>query len=182
MLKNNLATAYFAGGCFWCTESDLRKLDGVLDAVSGYAGGEGNPTYENHKGFREAVEISYDESKTTFKKLCQFFLDHIDPTDNGGQFFDRGESYKTAIYFQNDDEKKITEDLIHELSESKIFDKPIVVEVLPFEKFYKAEEYHQQYSSKNPGVYENYKRGSGRGEFQAQVCAIRDEKHINWRD
>lgn len=181
-MSNNGKSAYFAGGCFWCTESDLRKVDGVVDAVSGYAGSEGAPSYENHRGFREAVEISYDESKVTFKKLCQFFLDHIDPTDEGGQFFDRGESYKTAIYFQDEDEKRVAEGLIKELEESKIFDSSIAVQVLPFENFYKAEEYHQKYSSKNPAHYEAYKQGSGRGEFQAKVCAIRDEKRIAWRD
>jgi peptide methionine sulfoxide reductase msrA/msrB len=173
---------YVAGGCFWCVESDLRKVEGVIDAISGYAGKEGTPRYENHTGFREAVVISYDETKTSFKKLCQFFLDHIDPTDSGGQFFDRGESYKTAIYFQNDEEEKIAKALITELEEAKIFDEPIAVSVLPFEKFYKAEEYHQQYSLKNPGAYEAYKTGSGRGEFQAKVCAIRDEKKINWTE
>jgi methionine-S-sulfoxide reductase len=89
-MNNN---AIFAGGCFWCVEHDLREVDGVVDAISGYAGGEGSPTYENHKGFVEAVEVIYDPAKTSFKKLCQFFLDHIDPTDGGGQFFDRGDSY-----------------------------------------------------------------------------------------
>ncbi|HYC34739.1 MAG TPA: peptide-methionine (S)-S-oxide reductase MsrA, partial [Candidatus Paceibacterota bacterium] len=163
-----MKTAYFAGGCFWCTESDLRKERGVVNVVSGYAGPLGSPTYENHKGFREAVEVTYDEKETTYKKLCQFFLDHIDPTDSGGQFFDRGESYQTAIYFQNNEEKKVAENLIKELDESKIYESPVIVKILQFENFYKAEEYHQQYASKNPGHYEAYKRGSGREEFQAR--------------
>lgn len=172
--------AYFAGGCFWCTESDLRKLDGVTEATSGYAGGEGEPTYLNHNGFKEAVEIEYDDTKINFKKICQFFLDHIDPTDSEGQFFDRGESYKTAIYFQSKEEKEVAEALLKELDDSKIFDVPVTVQVLPFENFYRAEEYHQEYSLKNPMHYEAYKQGSGRGEFQAKVCAIRDERKINW--
>ncbi len=173
--------AYFAGGCFWCTESDLRKLDGVVDVFSGYAGPNGNPTYENHKGFREAVFVDYDENKISFRKITQFFLDHIDPTDGNGQFFDRGESYKTAIYFENESERNIALNLLKELEQSGIYNKPITVEVLPFEHFYKAEEYHQKYSSKNPSHYEAYKRGSGKEEFQARVCAIRDEKHIVWK-
>ena len=174
----------FAGGCFWCTESDLRKISGVSNAVSGYVGKlqDPAPTYENHKGYREAVLVSYDESKTSFKKLCQFFLDHIDPTDPGGQFYDRGESYRTAIYFSNDEEKEMAVSLIRELEESKIFNKPIAVEVLPKETFYKGEEYHQDYANKNPVRYELYKQGSGRVQFVNQVCQIRDEKKIHWKD
>lgn len=100
--------AIFAGGCFWCTESDLRKVEGVVDVISGYTGGDSeNPTYDNHSGHKEAVKVVYDSSKVTFKKLTQFFLDHIDPTDENGQFFDRGSSYKTAIFYKNDDEKQV---------------------------------------------------------------------------
>lgn len=179
MIKN----AIFAGGCFWCTESDLRKIDGVLDVVSGYSGeNEGNPTYENHEGYREAVLVTYDETKVSFKKLCQFFLDHIDPTDGGGQFYDRGESYKTAIYFENEEEKDIAGGLLVELGESGLFDKPIAVDVLPKGSFYKAEEYHQDYADKNPVRYELYKQGSGRVIFVNQVCQVREERKIHWRD
>lgn len=176
------ATAVFAGGCFWCVEHDLREVSGVLDAISGYAGNGENPTYENHNGFMEAVEVIYDGSRTTFKKLAQFFLEHIDPTDSGGQFFDRGKSYMTAIFCKNLEEQKIAEDLIKELEDSKIYDAPIAVKVLPEPKFYKAEEYHQRYAEKNPDHYEAYKNGSGRGEFVAKTCAIRDEKKIVWKD
>jgi methionine-S-sulfoxide reductase len=157
-------------------------MPGVLDAVSGYAGGEGNPSYENHKGFREAVLVTYDPSITSFKKICQFFLDHIDPTDAGGQFYDRGGSYETAIYYKNEDEKKIAEDLLIEIGESGIYDDPIAVKVLPEEKFHPAEEYHQKYASKNPDHYDAYRRGSGRAEFVGRVCMIRDEKKIQWKE
>jgi len=174
--------AVFAGGCFWCTEHDLLEVKGVFAAVSGYAGGEGNPSYENHKGFREAVLVEYDPEVTSFKKLCQFFLDHIDPTDAGGQFYDRGGSYETAIYYKGEDEKKIARDLLIELGESGIYDDPIMVKVLPEEKFYPAEEYHQKYASKNPDHYDAYSRGSGRAEFVGRVCMIRDEKKIQWKD
>lgn len=182
MENNFLKKAYFAGGCFWCVEHDLREVSGVVDVVSGYAGKEGNPTYENHKGFREAVEVVYDSEKTSFKKLCQVFIDHIDPTDGGGQFFDRGESYRTAIYFQNEEEKQIAESVILELKESKIYDEEISLDVLPLENFYKAEEEHQNYAVKNPDHYYAYRAGSGRGEFQAKTCIVRDQKKVFWKD
>jgi len=180
-MENKIAR--FAGGCFWCVEHDLREVFGVVDVISGYAGEMGgNPSYENHKGFIEAVEVIYDPLKTSFKKLVQFFLDHIDPTDEDGQFFDRGESYKTAIYYVNEEEKDIALALLKELEESGVYDKPIVVKALPETKFYKAEEYHQKYAEKNPIHYEAYKEGSGRSRFQAKVCNIRDEKRIIWKD
>lgn len=176
--------AYFAGGCFWCTESDLRKLQGVVDVLSGYIGSGESATYENHKGFREGVEVLYDETKLSYKKICQFFLDHIDPTDSDGQFFDRGESYKTAIFFGNEEEKNIALNLISELNDSGLYDDLVKVSVLPFESlnFIEAEDYHQKYAEKNPDHYYAYKNGSGRSEFQARVCAIRDEKKIDWKD
>ncbi len=175
--------AIFAGGCFWCTESDLRKVEGVVDVVSGYTGGDStNPTYNNHTGHKEAVKVVYDPAKITFKKLNQFFLDHIDPTDAGGQFFDRGSAYKTAIFYKNDEEKLVVESLLKELEDSKLYDKPIAVQALPETPFYTAEEYHQNYSSKNPSHYYAYKDGSGRTEFQAKVCTIREQKDIKWRD
>lgn len=175
--------AIYAGGCFWCTESDLRKVPGVVDVISGYTGGDSmNPTYENHTGHKEAVKVIYDASITNFKKLTQFFLDHIDPTDADGQFFDRGSSYKTAIFYKNDDEKLVADRLIKELEDSKLYDKPIAVQVLPENRFYTAEEYHQDYAKKNPAHYYAYKDGSGRTEFQAKVCTIRDQKGIQWRD
>ena len=138
MTEQSKKKAYLAGGCFWCTEADLRALPGVIAVTSGYAGGHvENPTYEQvcngDTGHREAVEVEYDPAHITFKKLCQFFLDHIDPTDAGGQFYDRGESYKTAIYYSDEEEKKVALELLLELGESEIYDKPIVVEVLPKE-------------------------------------------------
>jgi peptide methionine sulfoxide reductase msrA/msrB len=173
----------FAGGCFWCTESDLRKVEGVTDVISGYTGGESdNPTYENHTGHKEAVKVVYNSEKITFKKLSQFFLDHIDPTDAGGQFFDRGSSYKTAIYYKDEREKLVAESLIKELEDSKLYDNPITVQVLPEMPFYNAEEYHQDYAKKNPSHYYAYKDGSGRTEFQAKVCTIREQKGIRWKD
>lgn len=173
----------FAGGCFWCVEHDLYEAEGVVNVVSGYTGGESeNPTYENHAGHREAVLVEYDPNKTSFKKLTQFFLDHIDPTDIGGQFGDRGSSYKTAVYFNNAEEKNIAESLLKELDESHIYDKSHAVEVLEIKSFYKAEEYHQDYAKKNPTHYALYRKGSGREDFVNRTCAIREEKHVNWKD
>jgi len=182
----NTKTAVYAGGCFWCTESDLRKVPGVVDVISGYVGEarpDGSlPSYENHNGFREAVRVIYDPVATNFKKLTQFFLDHIDPTDAGGQFYDRGSSYKTAIYYQSPEEKTFAESLLKELDESAIYEKPAVVDLLPESSFFNAEEYHQKYAEKNPDHYSAYKKGSGRADFEAKTCSIRDQKGINWRD
>lgn len=187
---SNYQSAIYAGGCFWCTESDLRKVPGVVDVISGYtgevkSGAESSadaPTYENHKGFREAVKVIYDGAVTNFKKMTQFFLDHIDPTDDGGQFHDRGQSYKTAIYYKNEEEKVLAKNLLAELDESKIYEKPVAVDVLPEFPFFNAEDYHQNYAKKNPQHYYSYKDGSGRTEFQANVCAIRDQKGVQWKE
>lgn len=177
-------TAIFAGGCFWCVEHDLKALAGVINVVSGYSGGDtSNPSYSDHGNHRESVQVTYDPEKISYRKLCQFFLDHIDPTDADGQFFDRGESYKTAIYYKDDDEKVVAESLIHELDDSGLFaPEKIAVQVLPETKFYQAEDYHQDYAHKNPAHYENYAKGSGRVQFVANTCMVRDQKHIAWKD
>ena len=179
--------AIFAGGCFWCTEHDLREIPGVIDVVSGYTGdSKDTATYEQVASHtthhRESVEVTYDSEKTSFKKLVQFFLDHIDPTDAGGQFYDRGESYKTAIYFQNAEEEKIAQALVQELGESGLYDKSIVVDILPGVPFYKAEDYHQQYAEKNPAHYATYRKGSGKEDFINNICIIRDEKKMYWKE
>ncbi len=169
------------GGCFWCVEHDLKEAPGVLSVTSGYSGGESTaPTYENHSGHKEVVLVEYDDTVTTYKKLLQFFIDHIDPTDQGGQFADRGESYKTAIFFENDEEKVVAEGVIKELDESHVYTSPSAVQILERKPFYKAEEYHQGYADKNPAHYNAYRNGSGREGFVAKTCQIRDEKHINW--
>lgn len=172
-----------AGGCFWCVEHDLREAPGVLSVTSGYSGGDTeNPTYENHKGHREVVLVEYDDAKTSYKKLLQFFIDHIDPTDTGGQFADRGESYRTGIYYENETEKEIAEALLGELNASRVYDVPSEVDILPRKPFYKAEEYHQNYAEKNPTHYNLYRAGSGRADFVNKTCQIREEKNIPWKD
>ncbi len=172
-----------AGGCFWCVEHDLHEAEGVLLVTSGYSGGESDsPTYENHSGHREVVHVEYDSEKTSYKKVLQFFIDHIDPTDTGGQFGDRGESYKTAIYYENDEEKIIAEKVLEELNQSQVYDTPSTVDILPRMTFYKAEEYHQNYADKNPLHYSMYRTGSGREGFVSKTCQIREEKHISWSE
>ena len=176
-------TVIFAGGCFWCVEHDLHEALGVISVVSGYCGGTTtNPNYQNHEGHREAVEVTYDPSKTNFKKLTQFFLDHIDPTDPGGQFGDRGGSYQTAIFYSTPEEKEIASALLKEVDESHMYDRPTAVDLLEVKPFYKAEEYHQNYAEKNPEHYARYRKGSGREDFVNRTCAIREEKTIPWKE
>lgn len=172
-----------AGGCFWCVEHDLHEAPGVLSVTSGYSGGDTtSPTYENHSGHKEVVLVEYDDTQTSYKKLLQFFIDHIDPTDDGGQFGDRGSSYKSGIFFENEEERFIVESVVKELNESHVYDKPSMVEVLERKPFYKAEDYHQNYADKNPTHYALYRTGSGREGFINKTCQIREEKHIVWSD
>ncbi len=162
--------AYFAGGCFWCTESDLQKATGVVEVVSGYAGGViVNPTYSDvtseKSGHRETVEVYYDEKMTTYEKLVQYYLMHIDPTDDGGQFYDRGESYQSVIFYLSEEERLIAEKSLRELDEAKVFDAPVAVRVLPYKNFYTAETYHQNYAEDNTIKYCAYRESSGRDAF-----------------
>ena len=181
------STAVFAGGCFWCVEHDLREAPGVIDAVSGFTGDdEASATYmqvaSHVTKHREAVQVTYDPAKTNFTKLCQFFLDHIDPTDQNGQFHDRGESYKTAIYYKDTMEKKIAESLLQEVRDSGLYQKPIFVDVLASMPFYSAEEEQQNWAEKNPAHYASYRQGSGREDFVNRTCTIREEKKIDWKE
>jgi methionine-S-sulfoxide reductase len=181
-----------AGGCFWCVEHDLREAPGVSLVTSGYSGGDkegdsgsepaSSPTYENHTGHKEVVLVEYDEEKTTFKKLIQFFIDHIDPTDGAGQFGDRGDSYKTAIFYKDEEERLTAKLVLNELDESHVYDSPSKIELLPRKHFYPAEDYHQQYAEKNPLKYDLYRNGSGREAFVNKTCQIREEKKILWKE
>jgi methionine-S-sulfoxide reductase len=172
-----------AGGCFWCVEHDLREAEGVLEVISGYSGGENTtPTYESHTGHKEVVLVTYDNTKTSYKKILQYFIDHIDPTDEGGQFGDRGSSYTSAIYYQTQDEMIIAHAVLQELNDSHLYDGEAKVELLPRKEFYKAEEYHQNYADKNPLRYGLYRQGSGREAFVQKTCQIRDEKKMVWSE
>jgi len=157
-------TAIFAGGCFWCMESDYEKLPGVIEAVSGYSGGQTtNPTYKNHTktGFYEVVEITYDTGLLSYDDLLDYFWVHVDPTDDGGQFCDRGSSYRTAI-FARPDQIEAARKSKAEIVQTKPFTADIVTPVVEAEPFYRAEEYHQDYYQKNPAHYKRYRTGCRR--------------------
>jgi peptide methionine sulfoxide reductase msrA/msrB len=163
-------TAVFAGGCFWCTEADFEKVDGVIEAISGYTGGDlDNPTYKQvakgGTGHVEAVKVVYDPDKITYEQLLEVLWRHIDPTDGNGQFVDRGSQYRSAIFYANDEEKRLAEASKKKLEASGPFDEPIVTDILPLGRFYPAEEYHQDYYKKNSIRYRWYRYGSGRDQF-----------------
>lgn len=166
----NVEKATFAGGCFWCMVEPFDERPGIIEVLSGYTGGTvPNPTYEqvcsHTTGHVEAVQITYDPSLISYEELVDIFWRQIDPTDPGGQFYDRGSSYKTAIFYHNEAQRKIAEESKRQLEESGRFNKPIVTEILPAKPFYPAEEEHQYYYKKNRFHYERYKRGSGREAF-----------------
>jgi len=176
-----IALAYFAGGCFWCTEADFEKVPGVIEAISGYAGGHlEDPTYpevvKETTGHRETVEVRYDPTNVSYQELVKYFFAHIDPTDDGGQFIDRGESYTSAIFYRSDEERQIATDVIQNLEESGAYENPIVTALLPLNQFWIAEEYHQDYYKKNPVRYDYYRSGSGRDKRLAELCAFRAAK------
>lgn len=164
--------ATLAGGCFWCVEADLEKLPGVLKAVSGYTGGTGaNPTYETYagQGHVEAVQVFYDPGKISYDAILDVFWRHIDPTDPGGQFGDRGSYYRSVVFYHDEEQRRIAEKSREQLQKSGRFDKPVVTEILKFTKFYDAEEYHQDYYKKNPLRYQYYRHGSGRDQFLEKI-------------
>ncbi len=174
------ATATFAGGCFWCMESPFEKLDGVVDVVSGYAGGKkANPTYEEVSaggtGHVEAVQVTYDPTRIKYDELLRVFWKQIDPTDEGGQFVDRGKQYRSVIYYHGEEQRRLAEKSKAELEKSGRFTKPVVTEILPFKNFYPAEEYHQDYHRNNPMRYRYYRSGSGRDQFLLKIWD-RDKK------
>ncbi|MFP4467166.1 MAG: peptide-methionine (R)-S-oxide reductase MsrB [Candidatus Goldiibacteriota bacterium] len=167
--------AVFAGGCFWCMEKPYESYDGVISAVSGYTGGNvPNPSYEEvssgSTGHFEAVEITYDPAKISYEDLLEIFWRQIDPTDERGQFADKGSMYKTAIFYSNEKQKKAAERSRQKLSDSKRYgDKKIVTKILPAADFYEAEEYHQDYYKKNSFRYELYAKNSGREGFKEKT-------------
>ena len=167
-------TATFAGGCFWCMESPFEKLDGVLAAVSGYTGGQDPaPTYESvsagRTGHTEAVQISYDPTRVSYRQLLDVFWRNIDPTDAGGQFVDRGSHYRSGIFYHNESQRREAEASREFLAGSGRFDQPIVTEITAFDAFYPAEDYHQDYYKTNPNRYQRYLKGSGRDRFLNQT-------------
>lgn len=167
-------TATFAGGCFWCMQPPFEQVEGVVKVVAGYTGGKGQaPTYEDYaeKGHTEAVQVLYDPAKVSYQQLLDVFWRQINPTDPEGQFVDRGPQYRAAIYAHNAAQKKQAEASKAELNGSGRYDKPIVIKVLPFTVFYPAEEYHQDFHSKNPERYQSYRANAGRDAFLAKIWA-----------
>jgi peptide methionine sulfoxide reductase msrA/msrB len=168
--NKNLEAATFAGGCFWCVESDFENVDGVVEVISGYTGGNTeDPTYEEVSagvtGHFEAVQVFYDPTRITYKELLDVYWRHVDPTDPGGQFVDRGSQYRSAIFYHDEEQRKLAERSREELNRSERFEKPITTEILPFSRFYKAEDYHQDYYKTNPMRYQFYRLSSGRDQF-----------------
>ena len=161
-------TLVVAGGCFWCVESDFEKLPSVGDVRSGYSGGASdNPTYRNHADHLEVVEVPYDPSRTSYRELLVYFLRHIDPLDAGGQFCDRGHSYTTAIFYQNNSERAAVEAVLAD-AEAELGE-PLATVLLERQQFWLAEDYHQDYYKKNPIRYRYYRSGCGR---DARVKAV----------
>jgi peptide-methionine (S)-S-oxide reductase len=167
-------TAVLAGGCFWCIQPAFDKAPGVIKTIVGYSGGtEPNPTYElvtsERTKYRESIEITYDPGKISFEQLLDIYWKQINPTQSDGQFTDIGASYRAAIFYGNDEEKKIAAASKEKLSRSGTFDKPIVTEILPAMKFYAAEAYHQKYYQQNPDHFEAFEKGSGRVSFEKKT-------------
>ncbi len=172
--KTATATAYFAGGCFWCMVSPFDALDGIVEVRSGYMGGRlANPTYADVKsqtsGHYEAIRVRYDPDAVSYDTLLRAFWRQVDPTDDGGQFQDRGSSYRTAIFYVTDEQRVAAEASKKAMDESGRFPGPIVTPILPASTFYDAEEYHQDFYKKSPDEYHEDRAKSGRDEFIATV-------------
>lgn len=168
------AVAIFAGGCFWCVERDFDEVTGVLATTSGFTGGAlANPTYDDvaggDTGHVEAVRVTYDPKRVSYKELLEYYWRHIDPTDGRGQFCDRGSAYKPVIFVKGDEQRREAEASKKALAESGIFNRPIAVQIKDAAEFWQAEEEHQDYYKKNPIRYRYYRHGCGRDRRIAQV-------------
>lgn len=162
------ASAVFAGGCFWCVETDLEKAPGVINVVSGYSGGRTkNPTYKNYAsgGHREVVLVVYDPSEVTYAGLVEYLIKHIDPTNRRGQFNDRGVQYSPAVYYETEQEKEAAERVIAAIDDMRVYRGKVQVAVEERSEFWPAEEYHQDYHSKNSIKYNYFRYSSGRDAF-----------------
>jgi peptide methionine sulfoxide reductase msrA/msrB len=176
-----LERATFGGGCFWCMEKPFEEIDGVVSVIPGYTGGHReDPTYQEvssgETGHLEAVDIAFDPGKISYTELLELFWRQVDPTDPGGQFADRGDQYKTAIFYHSEEQMKAAQASKEKIDQSGIFDKPVVTEILQGTVFFPAEEYHQDYYKKNPVRYKLYRYGSGRDRFLKKVWSDTKEK------
>ena len=164
-----IGKAYFAGGCFWCMEEAFEKVEGVLAATSGYMGGTvANPSYEDvssgRTGHAESVEVVYDPAKVSYQKLLEAFWRNVDPITPNAQFCDHGSQYRSAIFYQTDEEKRASDTSKQAIEQSKRFTEPIVTQIVMASHFYSAEEYHQDFYKKNPVRYKFYKYSCGRAQ------------------
>ncbi|MEG6587051.1 peptide-methionine (R)-S-oxide reductase MsrB [Dendrosporobacter sp. 1207_IL3150] len=180
-MVQNARIATFAGGCFWCMVGPFEALPGVEKVLAGYTGGhKPNPTYQevcyNDTGHYEAVQIEFNPEQVTYKDLLDIFWRQIDPTDPGGQFADRGQSYQTAIFYHDEEQRQLAEESKQELAKSGRFDRPIATAILPAAVFYPAEDYHQGYYRKNEMHYNMYKEGSGRACYIKKHWGNDDKK------
>ncbi|CAH6955594.1 Peptide methionine sulfoxide reductase MsrA / Peptide methionine sulfoxide reductase MsrB [Vibrio chagasii] len=170
--KSEIAT--LAGGCFWCTESDLEKLKGVTDVISGYSGGElENPTYKQvssgKSGHIEVINVTYNPDVVSYEQVLDQFFRHIDPTDDKGSFVDRGPQYRPAIFYHNQEQKDVAQSFMMEIDKAQIFGAPLKTELIKFEKFWPAEDYHQDYYKKNKVRYNYYRYASGRDQYLDKI-------------
>ncbi|PIR25924.1 MAG: peptide-methionine (S)-S-oxide reductase [Deltaproteobacteria bacterium CG_4_10_14_0_2_um_filter_43_8] len=177
----NLETATFAGGCFWCMEGPFEAHEGVAEVLSGYTGGKkANPTYEEvssgRSGHFEAIQIFYNPQKISYQELLDIFWMQVDPTDAGGQFVDRGDQYRSAIFYKNEKEKQLAEASKTALEKSGRYSKPIATLILPASTFYSAEQYHQDYYKSNPIRYKFYRSRSGRDDYLDKVWTKEERK------
>ena len=168
----NYKKAYFAGGCFWCMEESFDKVEGVIKSISGYSGGKmKNPTYKDviykDTGHVETIEITYDPNKVSYESLVNVFWKNIDPFDKYGQFCDKGKSYRSVIFFKNNKQKKIIQNSVFEVE--KRFNSKVVTMLWKFDKFYKAEDHHQDYYQKNFLRYLAYKKACQREEVLNKI-------------
>ncbi|MDR9828055.1 peptide-methionine (R)-S-oxide reductase MsrB [Vibrio sp. FNV 38] len=168
--SKSVEIATLAGGCFWCTESDLEKLPGVIDVVSGYAGGElENPTYKQvssgKTGHIEVIQVTYDPTVVGYEQVLDQFFRHIDPTDDQGSFVDRGRHYRPAIFYHNQNQKLIAQRFMTEIEALGVFPKPLKTELIEYTDFYVAEDYHQDYYKRNKLRYKYYRNASGRDKY-----------------
>lgn len=165
--NSKLESVVLGGGCFWCIEADYEKLDGVMDVISGYAGGHvKNPTYKQvsagGSGHIEVVKVTYDANKISYSQILDYFWRQIDPTRDDGQFCDRGPQYRPAIFYENETQKKLALASIKQVEQTKPFTQPLKVELIQASEFYPAEDYHQDYYKKNPIRYNFYRYNCGR--------------------
>lgn len=180
--SSNIKLATLAGGCFWCTESDLEKLPGVIDVVSGYSGGEQeNPNYKQvssgKSGHIEVIQVKYDGNLLSYEQVLDQFFRHIDPTDNRGSFVDRGPQYRPAIFYHDAEQQKVATQFMAEIDALGIFKKPLQTELIQFETFWPAEQYHQDYYKRNKVRYNYYRYASGRDQYLDSIFGEDREKN-----